>query len=264
MSRQPSTRFAAGGARGPGIPWDDGTNRAGRGFRIQTPLGPSVDDPAGMAYGRLPEVLWPDSGLGTASVGESVEVGADNLEAEIRSTSGPAGAIGLSEGTMVLDAVQARLADEPPAPPPDQLSFTVFSDPSREHSFLAPFPPGTYIPILDGTVQKPVESQDHTTVVVAEYDFISDFPDRPSNLLTLANAVIAGALVHTPAAWISPTDVPPENITTTTNSRGGTTTTYFIPAEQLPLTKPLRMLGVPNGVTDQIDEVLRPMVDEGC
>ena len=40
-----------------------------------------LDYPAGMAYGRLPEVLWPDSGLGTASVGESVEVGADNLEA---------------------------------------------------------------------------------------------------------------------------------------------------------------------------------------
>ena len=137
------------------------------------------------------------------------------------------------------------------------------SDPSREHSFLALFPSGTYIPILDYTVQKPVESQYDTTVVVAEYDFISDFPDRPSNLLTLANAVIAGALVHTPAAWISPTDVTPENITTTTNSRDGTTTTYFIPTKQLPLTEPLRMLGVPNDVTDQIDQVLRPMVDEG-
>ena len=56
---------------------------------------------------------------------------------------------------MVLDAVQARLADDPTAPPPDQLSFTVFSDPSREHSFLALFPPGTYIPILDYTVQEP-------------------------------------------------------------------------------------------------------------
>ena len=132
-----------------------------------------------------------------------------------------------------------------------------------ENSFLAMFPPGTYIPILDYTVQKPVESQYDTNVVVAEYDFIADFPDRPSNLLTLANAVIAGALVHTPAAWISPTDVPPENITTTTNSRGGTTTTYFIPTERLPLTEPLRMLGVPNDVTDQVDEVLRPMVDAG-
>jgi hypothetical protein len=216
-----------------------------------------------MVYGRLPAVLWPGSGVDTPSVGESVVTGTNNLDAAIRSTSGPTVVVGLSEGALVLDAEQARLAHDPTAPPPDQLSFTVFSDPSRAHSFLAILPPGTYIPVIDYTVPHPVESQYDTTVVVAEYDGIADFPDRPWNLISVANALIGAATVHTPVAFTRPSDVPPQNITTTTNSMGGTTTTYRVPTEQLPLTQPLRSMGVANEVTDRLDEVLRPAVDAG-
>ena len=254
------TAFVLGGARGPGIPWLDYTNRAGRGYYPNADR-VIVDYPAGMIYGRLPAQLSRGSDLATASVGESVAVGADNLDAAIRAGNGRAVAIGLSEGTLVLDAEQARLASDPTAPPPDQLSFTVFSDPSR--SFLKLFPEGTYLPVLDYTVRRPVESQYHTNVVVAEYDFIADFPDRPENLISLANAIIGGVTVHTPVAFSSPDDVPAANITTTSNSRGGTTTTYLVPTHQLPLTQPLRDAGVSAELTDQIDKTLRPNVDAG-
>ena len=188
----------------------------------------------------------PGSGLDGPGVGESVVVGTDNLDAAIRgSASGRDVAVGLSEGTLVLDAEQARLAHDPTAPPPDQLSFTMFGPPACSHgfgqSFLTEmFPPGTFIPVIDYTMPKPVESQYDTTVVVTAYDGIADFPDRPENLVSVANAFMGAAIVHTPAAFTSPADVPPQNIRTTTNSRGGTTTTYLVPAKYLPLTLPLR------------------------
>ncbi len=254
------TVFVLGGAKGPGIPWDDYVNRTGRGYypHAQRVV---VDYPAGMIYGRLPAALVPGTDLATPTVGESVVAGTDNLDRAIRGNSGPAVAVGLSEGTLVLNAEQARLANDPTAPPSDQLSFTVFSDPSR--SFLALFPPGTYLPVVDYTVQRPVESQYDTNVVVAEYDFIADFPDRPENLISLANAMIGGVTVHTPVAFSSPADVPPENITTTTNSRGGTTTTFLVPTKSLPLTQPLREAGVSTALADEIDRTLRPEVDAG-
>lgn len=252
------TAYVVGGAKPPGIPWFAITDQIGRGY-YPNATRDIVDYPAGTLLGPLPAAFWPD--LATPTVGQSIVTGADNLDAAIRSTRGPGVAVGLSEGTLVLDAEQERLAHDPTAPPRDQLSFTVFVDPSR--SFLHLFSPGTYIPIVDYTVPQPVESQYDTTVVAAQYDCFSDFPDRPWNLVSLANSLVGGATVHTAAAFTSLADVPPENITTTTNSRGATTTTYLVPFKQLPLTLPLRTLGVPDEVVDQIDDALRPMVDAG-
>lgn len=258
--------FVVGGARGPGIPWYDYTNRAGRGYF------PGVDRtivpyPAGMAYGHLPDQLWPGTDLATDSVGESVVTGRSNLDSMIRANRGDSVAIGLSEGTLVLNAEQRRLAHDPSAPAQDQLSFTHFSSPVAVHGFgrsvMAMFAPGTFVPIIDYTVPAPVESQYHTNLVVAEYDGLADFPDGNANLLSLANAAVGAMTVHTPAAFTTPADVPPENIVTTTNSLGGTTTTYLIPAKQLPLTQPLRDAGVPPAMVDQLDAALRPEVDAG-
>jgi diacyltrehalose acyltransferase len=259
------TAYVVGGARGPGIPWWDYTNRAGRGYYPNANR-VIVDYPAGMLYGQLPKLFGPTASLATTSPGESIATGAENLDAAIKGGSGPAVSIGLSEGTLVLDTEQARLANDPAAPPPDQLSFTVFSDPTRGHGFghgfMAMFDPGTYFPIVGVTQREHVESQYDTNVVVAEYDGVADFPDRPTNLLSVANAIFGAHYVHTPAAFTSPADVPPENIRSSTNSRGGTTTTFMLPSPQLPLTMPLRELGL-HSEADQLDQALRPIVDEG-
>lgn len=258
--------LVVGGAKAPGIPWYYYTQMTGQQYYPDAKR-VIVDYPGGMMYGRLPALLWPHKGLDTTTVGESVVTGTKNLDRAIRNTNGPADAIGLSEGTLVLDAEQARLAHDPTAPPPDQLSFTTFGDPTRAHGFsqsvLSMVPPGTYIPIVNYTVPKPVESQYDNNVVVAAYDGFGDFPDRPWNLVSLANAAIGSTTVHTPAAFTSPADVPPQNITTSTNSRGATTTTYLVPAKHLPLTLPLRYVGVPDETADRIDDALRPIVDAG-
>jgi hypothetical protein len=107
-----------------------------------------------------------------------------------------------------------------------------------------------------------VDSQYDTTSVVAAYDGLADFPDRPSPLAIL-NALVGAAIVHTPTAFSTPDIVPPGNIVTTVNSRGAKETTYFVPNNGLPLTMPFRLLGAAPDVMDDIDATLKPMIDAG-
>jgi len=190
-----------------------------------------------------------------------------NLDTATRN-GGPGTAMGLSEGALVLDAVKARLANDPTAPPPDQLSFATFGDPIAKtafgESFLTQmFPVGSVVPAMDYRVPPPVESQYNTYQFVSAYDSIADFPDRPDNLFALANAIAGLATGHTAVAFTSPSMVPPQNIRTTVNSRGATTTTYLIPEQHLPLVLPFKYLGFPEDTLNQLDAILLPRVNAG-
>jgi hypothetical protein len=259
--------YAVGGARAPGIPWYDYTQRAGAAY-FPDAQRTVVDYPAGAAFNWLPDFLLPQSGREPGSIGQSVTVAANHLDADIRRKTAPAAAVGLSQGTMGLDLEQARLADDRSAPPPETLSFTDFANPTGRNAFGASFlahffAPGTYIPYVDYTMPTPVDSQYDSTDVVAAYDGISDFPDRLDNPVSVANAAAGAAIAHTATAFTSPSDVPPQNIRTTVNAKGATTRTYLIPLNHLPLTMPLRELGMSDGFVDQIDSVLQPIVDAG-
>ncbi|WP_204078993.1 acyltransferase PE [Mycobacterium riyadhense] len=270
------TAYALGGARVLGIPYDEYIRREGAEWfpNLNRQI---VDYPAGQVQGHVLERLFPGigrldeslPGLGMdgPSVGESVVTGADNLDAAIR-RGGRGIAIGLSEGSLVLDAVQAGLANDPTAPPPDQLSFATFGDPIARHAFgesflTAMFPVGSVVPALDYRIPPPVESQYDTKMFIAAYDSIADFPDRPDNLITLANTFMGLVTGHTAVAFTNPSMVPPQNIRTTVNSRGASTTTYLIPQRHLPLILPLSYLGVPEDVLNQLDAELTPMVAAG-
>jgi hypothetical protein len=208
-----------------------------------------------------PGSFWPVTGLDSPTLNQSVAIGTNNLDAGIRSTSGAIVVTGLSQGTLALDAEQARLANDPNAPPPDQITFIKAGDPG--HLLARAFKPGTKVPVIDYTVPAPVESQYNTIDVVGQYDMFSDPPDRPGNLLADLNAITAGGYYgHSATAFSNPATVPPENVTVTTNSKGGTTTTYFVPAQQLPLVRALQdMAGLSPENAQLLNEVLRPMVD---
>ncbi|MEV0670176.1 PE-PPE domain-containing protein [Mycobacterium sp. NPDC050441] len=260
------TALIFGGARGPGIPWDQITNKVGRGYypnanrRI-------VEYPAGMVYGRLPDKLWPGNDISTDSVGDSVDIGARNLKTALQNSPGQTVVVGNSEGALVLSEALARLSQDPGARAAEGVSFTLFGPPQSvtpfSHSVLSSLTPGTYVPLIDYTVRGPVESQYDTTLVVGEYDFIADFPDRPDNFLALANSLVALEYLHTETSYSSRDEIPPQNVFVTVNSRGATQTMLFLPTRLLPLTRPLRDLGVPNELVDQLDGVVRPMVDAG-
>jgi 3'-(hydroxy)phthioceranyl-2'-palmitoyl(stearoyl)-2-O-sulfo-trehalose (hydroxy)phthioceranyltransferase len=197
----------------------------------------------------------PTSSNGSMPVGPSVAIGANNLDAAIRSNNGPMTVVGLSQGAEVITEEQLRLQHDPTAPPPDLITFIKVSDPAIVLRRL--FKPGTHLPIFDYTVPPPVESQYNTVNVVAQYDFVGDPPDHWTNLLAVLNSGMG--LQHSMVAFSDPASVPPQNITTMTNSRGGSVTTYRVPEQELALTGTLRQLGVPNA--DSLDPIMRPIVD---
>ncbi len=272
----PGRAYALGGAHVLGIPYDEYIMRTGAdwfpGLDRQI-----VDYPAGQVQGHTLERLFPGigrlddgfPGLGIdgPSVGESVDIGAPNLIAAIKA-GGSGTAIGLSEGAMVLNDVQARLAYDPAAPPPNELSFATYGDPVARHAFgesflTQMFPVGSVVPSLDYRIPPPVESQYDTYQFVSAYDSIADWPDRPDNWISVANAIVGLATGHTAVAFTNPSMVPPQNIRTTVNSRGAKTTTFMIPEEHLPLVLPFKYLGVDKDTLIKLDGVLRPYVDAG-
>jgi hypothetical protein len=273
----PGKAYALGGAHVSGIPYDAYRRAVGRDWYpgLDRQL---VDYPAGQVQGHTLERLFPGigtlqgnnplAGLDGPSVGESVDVGAPNVINAVRA-GGPGTAIGLSEGAMVLNETQAQLANDPNAPPPDQLSFAMFGDPVGRHAFgesflTQNFPVGSTVPFLDYRIPAPVDSQYHTDEFVTAYDSIADWPDRPdANWVSLANAMAGLMTGHTPVAFTNPSMVPAKNIRTTVNSKGATTTTYMIPEQHLPLVFPFKYLGVDDATLNKLDGVLKPMVDAG-
>jgi hypothetical protein len=208
-----------------------------------------------------PGSFWPVTGVNSPTVGQSVAVGTNNLDAAIRGTNGPIAAAGLSQGTLALDREQARLVDDPNAPPPGQITFIKAGDPNNLLSRA--FKPGTHVPIIDYTVPAPVESQYNTINIVGQYDIFSDPPDHVGNLLADLNAITAGGYYgHSATAFSDPARVAPGDITTTINSKGATTTTYFIRSDELPLVRALvDMAGLPPEAAGPLNTVLKPMVD---
>jgi hypothetical protein len=272
----PGRAYALGGAHVLGIPYDEYIMRTGADWfpDLKRQI---VDYPAGQVQGHTLERLFPGigqldkhfPGLGIdgPSIGESVDVGQDNVVNAIHD-GGSGTAIGLSEGAMVLNAVKARLATDPAAPPPDQLSFATYGDPVAKspfgESFLTQnFPVGSVVPSLDYRIPPPVESQYDTYQFISAYDSIADWPDRQDNWMSLANAIVGLATGHTAVAFTKPSNVPPQNIRTTVNSKGAKTTTFMIPEQHLPLVLPFKYLGVDEGTLNKLDAVLKPAVDAG-
>jgi diacyltrehalose acyltransferase len=276
-SATPGTAYALGGAHVLNIPYDEYIRQTGaHWFPGMTRT--KVDYPAGQVQGHVLERLfpgigavgeqiYPGIGLDGPSIGESVDVGEPNLQTAIRN-GGRGTAMGLSEGALVLNAVKAQLANDPTAPPPDQLSFATFGDPIAQtpfgESFLTQmFAVGSVVPAMDYRIPAPVESQYDTHQFVSAYDSIADFPDRPNNLFALANSIAGLATGHTAVAFTDPTMVPPQNIRKTVNSKGATTTTYLIPEQHLPLVLPFKYLGFDEGTLNQLDAILLPRVNAG-
>lgn len=270
------TAFALGGAHVSGIPYDEYIRREGADW-FPGQKREIVRYPAGQIQGHVLERLFPGIGkideqfpglaVDGPSVGESVAEGIGNLDAAIR-TGRPGTAIGLSEGAFVIDGEQARLANDPTAPPPDKLNFATFGDPIGHHAFgqsflTAMFPVGSVVPALDYTMPPPYESQYDTHKFVAAYDSIADFPDRPDNMFALANTLLGLATGHTAVAFTNASMVPPQNIRTTVNSKGAKETTIMVPEKHLPLVTPLAYLGIPEDTLNKLDAILIPRVNAG-
>ncbi len=212
----------------------------------------------GFTVVEYPSGLWPITGLRDPTLGASVAIGTANLVAAAKTTPGPLVLAGVSQGAMVVQQAEAILNNDPAIP--SDTTFILIADPNLG-AFAGVY--GRYIPIVDYTPRPPVDTRFTTIVVSNEYDGFGDPIRNPGNLLTVANAFMGMAIVHPYAQNSDLSAVPASNITSTVNSQGGTTVSYRVPTRHLPLTQPLRDIGVPAAVVDGIDSALRPIIDSG-
>ncbi|GAA2776052.1 PE-PPE domain-containing protein [Mycolicibacterium pallens] len=214
----------------------------------------SDPDPTGVQY---PAQLWPIRGKLTLD--ESVAVGVANLDSALVGADGPVTVVGLSQGAVVVNYEKRALMAQPD--PPADISFVTIGDPTNSDGGLLAKLPHVHIPILDATIPRaPVETPYDTTEIVHEYDGYSDFPDNPLNLLADLNALAGVIYLHPNKGGVDLND-PRNVVTSSTNSLGGTTTRIVVPTDELPLTRPLRALGVPDAAVDALDKPLRKIIN---
>ena len=207
-----------------------------------------------------PGSLWPITGLLDPTLGSSVRTGTTRLDKAAGNTRGPLPlvVIGTSQGAMVVQQAEADLNND--ARVPSDTTFILIADPNLG---IGRALYGVHIPVVNYTPTALPETRFNTIVVINQYDGFADRITRPWNLLTDLNALMGIVYVHPYAQNTDLSTVPAEDITTTTNDQRGTTTVYPVPTEHLPLTMPLRQLGIPGKIVDHIDSTLRPTIDRG-
>ena len=146
------------------------------------------ESPCNLRVVRYPRTAGPVFGPNVPYADESIAIGSDLTTEEIHKAEGSMLAAGLSLGSITADAVQRAIDADPERPDPEQLTFIVSGDSSRitpvSTGIGAFLPEGFRIPLLGWTVTRPEDDSEYNTVVVVgEYDFTADFPDRPWNLL---------------------------------------------------------------------------------
>lgn len=197
----------------------------------------------------------------------SLAVATAGIGTAVNEALGPLIVAGFSQGAIAVAYAKQALMSLPEGQRPalDQLTFLTIGDPSGPAGILKALP--FRVPVI-GLTPFIAPPTPYTSVIVnGEYDAWGDFPDRPWNLLSLANALLGTLYVHsryeTVPGGLDLSAVPAANVSTTTNSLGGTTTSYLIPTVGLPLVQPLRDIGIPEPIVAAIEKPLKDIVDAG-
>ena len=178
---------------------------------------------------RVDQFLWDPNGIAT-------------IETTIDATPGTKIVFSYSEGARTVTDWLIAHADDADAPSPDELSFVVIGNPTRAYG-------GSDSDVMPQTQYQVID-------ISRQYDFASDFPDNPLNLLTLLNSLMAFTIIHTDYENVDMYD--PANIVW----KEGNTTYVFVPTENLPLLQPLRNLGLTD-LADALNAPLKELVERG-
>ncbi len=220
--------------------------------------------PAFFADDTVTRIPYPAAIFG---MDNSIAVAVAGIANAIQATPGPMVVAGFSQGAVAVARAKQVLMALPDSqrPAAGQLSFLTVGDPAGPGGILGFVP--FRIPLLGLSPVTAPETPYDSVIVTGEYDGWADFPDRPWNLVSVANALLGVVYVHgryeNQPGGLSLAAVPPSNITTTINSLGGRTTRYLIPTKKLPLVQPLRDIGVPEPVVTALEKPLTAMVDAG-
>lgn len=178
-----------------------------------------------------------------------MQPGADSLTEALAESDDKTTVFAYSSGTMVTWLWLAENRFNPDAPDPDNVEFLQVGNVFREQ--------GGTLGFLTALLP---ESQYHVTDVTRQYDWLSDFPTYPFNLVALANAALGYTTVHVNYHDVDLED--PANNPDYVSWTEGNTTYVFVPTENLPLLEPLRALGYTD-LADQLNGPLKIIVEDG-
>ncbi|MDB5176506.1 MAG: hypothetical protein JWN75_174 [Candidatus Saccharibacteria bacterium] len=210
-----------------------------------------------------PASFGPLTGNADPTLDGSIQQGRISLHQQIDSTSGHKIIFCTSQGAAVCTLVKRDFESDPNAPPADDIQFVSVGDPTRPNGgIMARFPwlslPGLGIKFYGATP----DTQYKSVNVARQYDFVSDFPEDPANILAVVNAVLGGVYLH---PYYSGVDL---NSPTTTKQVHGNTTYYTAYTDKLPILQPFRDFAAALGRTstpflDAIEPLLRVVIEAG-
>ncbi len=236
-----------------------------------TVKGTQADHPAPYPEQLLPKLFANDSvtridyPAKTLGMDASIAVATAGIVNAVQNAVGPVVVAGFSQGAVAVAHAKQVLMSLPSRPSPANLSFITIGDPAGPGGILGVLP--FRVPILDLSPITAPDTPYDSVIVNGEYDGWADFPDRPWNLVSVANAALGIVYVHgryeTVPGGLDISTVPAANITTTINNLGGRTTKYLLPTAQLPLVQPLRDIGIPESIVSAVEKPLKAIVDAG-
>ena len=215
---------------------------------------------------------WPDqtwwklSGLFDLTLDQSVREGVADLElAMAEHGTKPLVIYGVSQGaiieTLELRKLAEQYAEQSEGTEPPDIDFVMQATPNLPNGGLFARFPGFYLPVLDWSFSgpAPTDAPFDAVVINRQYDFFSDFPLYPLNLVADLNALLGGFYIHT-----NPTDVSlASDPSSAYQGTYGRTSYYTYETQDLPLFGPLRSLGVPESWIDVVEPLTRVIVELG-
>lgn len=206
-----------------------------------------------------PEGLYPITGVKSLPLNTSVDQGMTilmdtiNKQLELGNTIT---VFGYSQSAILSSLVMSEL--EPDTP----INFVfVGNEMNPNGGFLSRFPDLTLPSLgIDFYGATPADAFPVTNYML-QYDGFSDFPRYPLNFLSVLNAGMGIAFVHTKYPTLTPEQVA-ASIQLPTNAEGQTY--YVIPNEDLPLLEPLRYIPlIGNPIADLLQPALKVIVNLG-
>jgi PE-PPE domain len=217
---------------------------------------------------HYPAAWFPVSGpFATDSLNVSLKAGLAALQSDVAGDPAPV-VFGWSQGASVITLYKRYFNQEYAHPTPGEIAptptYITIGNPDRPNGGMWQSFAPLYIPLIDMPFigATPTQTagaspgQITTYDFIQQYDFFGDFPNRPLNLIALANAALGAYWGHGTYGQVSPNDaVLQDNV--------GDTAYYMIPQKLLPLLEPLKLIGVPDPILAVLDAPLRVLVENG-
>lgn len=223
-----------------------------------------------------PEGLYPITGTKSLVLDQSLAQGVQILDATIKerlALGHDLVVVGGSQSSTIASLEMRNLLALPAdqIPTSDQLSFVLLVDPSNPNGGLLsrfgdPSLPPLTIPSMGVTFSgaTPSETPWETAIYNIEYDGFSDFPRYPLNFLSVLNAVLGIAFVHSTPPDLTDEQIAQSVLLPVSDGYGGHTDYFMIPTEHLPLLEPLRFLPIlGDPLADLLQPALRVLVNLG-